>query len=69
MVIITPSRTCAWKKCGNPFLPSRIGRPSLYCSRTCRQRVYEERRALRGLLEELLEGAEPTSVTDATTPQ
>jgi hypothetical protein len=36
---------CDW--CGRPVLPSTGTRPRLYCSRSCRQRAYEERRAGR----------------------
>jgi hypothetical protein len=66
MVVIEPSRNCAWHECGNPLLPAAMGRPNRYCKRACRQRAYEERRALRGLLEQLLPGDEPTFVTDET---
>ena len=36
---------CVW--CGRPVLPSTGTRPRLYCSRSCRQRAYEERKAGR----------------------
>jgi hypothetical protein len=42
-----PSRDCI--RCGETFLLGRLGRKALYCGRDCRQRAYEDRRAL-GLL-------------------
>jgi hypothetical protein len=50
-----PSRECV--RCGEPFMQGRLGRKALYCSRSCRSRAYEERRAL-GLLAPLLGAAE-----------
>jgi hypothetical protein len=53
--MLGPSRDCA--RCGETFLLGRLGRKGNYCSRNCRQRAYEERRAL-ALLAPLL-GAAP----------
>jgi len=54
---VTKSETagrCA--QCGNPFdRPSTRGRSPIYCSHSCRQRVYEKRHAYdRQLLVEVL---------------
>lgn len=45
MVKLTPAFDCL--RCGTTFLRGRLGRPALYCSRTCRQRHHEELRILR----------------------
>jgi hypothetical protein len=42
-----PASECAW--CHEAFHQPATGRRRLYCKRTCRQRAYEERRALEGL--------------------
>jgi hypothetical protein len=42
--MLGPSRDCI--RCGETFLLGRLGRKALYCSRNCRQRTYEDRRAL-----------------------
>ena len=38
-----PGEPC--RHCGRPVTPSESGRMRLYCSRSCRQRAYEKRRA------------------------
>lgn len=51
MVLMGPSGHCA--RCGEPFMRARLGRPGLYCGRTCRQRHHEERRAAAHMAVEL----------------
>ena len=36
------ARKCEW--CRTLFQPAPIGRPPMYCSRSCKQRAYEARR-------------------------
>jgi hypothetical protein len=61
--IVKPSGVCAW--CGEPFARNRVGRPAQFCKRGCRQRHYEEQRALRAIKEKIAQGALPDFVTDA----
>lgn len=42
----TPPATCAW--CGQELHGNPRGRPKKYCSPSCKQRAYEQRRKLSG---------------------
>ena len=51
MVEMTPSFNCI--RCGEPFLRGRLGRPAVFCGRTCRQRYHEQKRLFAELEFEL----------------
>lgn len=44
---VMDTRTC--ERCGERVRSAGVGRPPRYCSRNCRQRAYETRRALAEL--------------------
>lgn len=45
-MISAASPTCSW--CGKDLPPAHRGRPRKYCSRSCRQRAYEQRHNIQG---------------------
>lgn len=46
---MTKPRNIPWhcKHCGCEFHPSKLGRPPLYCTDSCRQRAYLKRNFVR----------------------
>lgn len=49
----TPGRTILCAQCGELVRQAGVGRRRTYCSQTCRQRAYEERRVRAIVLAEL----------------
>lgn len=57
----TPGRTILCKWCGGPVRQTGVGRRREYCGQSCRQRVYETRRALGRVAEDRAERETPST--------